>query len=245
MSAIILALSSAVLVHQPGGLRAATLAQWETFGTPGDQLAQAATNEAPGISGVDLTRNGGLAPRTGANSFNSKGWASNAELTPTVVNTGAFVELGITIQPGLSANLESLLLGSRSSGSGPAMIGVFTSVDSFTTPIFVIDQTATTGFGNVQGTGFANSNIDLSAFNGITGSFLVRFKNVSGANTATTARAGDMDLESTWRIGDFLEPGVGFSVLQITGTVIPEPASWVLLCGLGCLATSARYRNSR
>jgi hypothetical protein len=226
-------------------VHADTLAEWATFQTAGDQATQPASNTAVGVTGYDLTRNGGLAANAGADSFNSSGWATNAEGDPTVVNSGAYVELGISIQAGYVADLTSLLMGSRSSGSGPAMIGVFTSIDNFAAPITTIDQTATTGFGGTQGTGFANTVVDLSALTNVTGDFYVRFANVGGAATATTARAGEMDNESTWRIGDYLVPGDGFTVLQITGDValVPEPATLIpaIFAGLGAWKIRRRY----
>lgn len=228
------------LLIAPLAAKSQTLAQWQTFGSNGDEVSVAASNLATGVSGFDLTRNGGLLPNAGDNSFNSRGWATNAPLTTTVVNTDAYVELGISIDSGYTANLGSLLMGSRSSGSGPAMIGVFTSVDGYASPIFTIDQSATFG----GGTGFANSNIDLSSFTNLTGDFLVRFANVSGATTSDANRVGDMDEESTWRVGDFFQQG-NFTVLQITGKVVPvpEPSTQLLLtllAGVGILLFRAR-----
>jgi hypothetical protein len=225
---------------------AETLAEWATFQTAGDQATQPASNTAVGVVGYDMTRNGGLAPNVGADSFNSSGWATNAPGNATVVNAGAYVELGISIQSGYVADLDSLLMGSRSSGSGPASIGVFTSIDHYATPIATIDQSATTGFGGTQGTGFANTDVDLSALTNVTGDFYVRFANVGGAATATPTRAGEMDVESTWRIGDFFAPGDGFTVLQITGNValVPEPASLAPAILAGLFILRKRWRAS-
>src|SRR5262245_5443972 len=64
-----------------------TVVGYELFMVPGDQATQPATIVAAGVDGLDVIRGGGLGPNAGGNSFNSKGWATNAVGLPTVVNT--------------------------------------------------------------------------------------------------------------------------------------------------------------
>ncbi|MGI9516710.1 MAG: hypothetical protein ACR2NP_06685 [Pirellulaceae bacterium] len=214
-----------------------TIVAYGLFDTPGNQATQPPTEDlSPFATGQDMVRGGGLnpvdPPFNANNSFHSNGWATNAENTPTVVNTGGYVEIGFTPAPGFGVTLDQLIMGSRSSGSGPAMIGVFTSLDSYTTPIFTIDQSSTppnTPF-------FVNSTIDLSSLGDVTDAFSIRFMNVSGDQTADPNRAGEMDEFSAWRISDHFDAG-NFSDTRITGTLfaIPEPvgSGTVLLLAVG------------
>ena len=229
-------LSALCLLFCSTQVSADTIVAYGLFGQPGDQATQPPTEVNPFATGIDMTRNGGLNPTTGGNSFNSNGWATNAENTPTVVNPNAFVEIGFTPVGGFGVTLDQLIIGTRSSGSGPAMMGVFTSVDNFTTPIFTIDQTGDPPF-------FVNSTIDLSSLGYVTDPFTIRFMNVSGDQTADPGRPGEMDENSTWRITDHFDSG-NFSDTRITGTVssIPEPIGSVtiLIMGVGLFVQRRR-----
>jgi len=198
-----------------------TIVGYRLFMEPGDQAVQPATTAAANVTGLDMVRGGGLGPNVGGDSFNSNGWATNAAGAPTIVDAGGYVEIGFEVDPGMSVRLDQLIIGTRSSGSGPAQIGVFTSLDSFANPVFTIGQTA--GWPNSGAFGFVNSAIDISSLGSVSGTFAARFMNVGGADTADVTRAGAMDFASTWRITDFLDAR-GFSETRITGTVVPEPA---------------------
>ena len=218
----------------PNALFAADIVSYDVFGQPGNQATQPATAFEPNTTPSDMVRGGGLLATNAVNSFNSNGWATNAVSTPTVVNTAGYVEIGFDVDAGFAVVPDQLILGSRSSGSGPAQIGVFTSLDGFSSAIHTIDQTA--GWPTSGSSGFVNSTIDISSLGNLTGSFRVRFMNVGGDSTADITRAGDMDLESTWRVANHLQPGVGFTATRITGQVIPEPASIVLaMCSISIL----------
>jgi hypothetical protein len=217
-----------------------TIVSYGLFFEPGDQTSTAASATASNTTSSAMIRGGGLNPNAGDDSFNSNGWATNAEFTPTAVNTGGYVGIGFDTDAGFSVLLDELIIGTRSSGSGPSTIGVFTSIDGFTSPVDVIDQTA--GWPTSSSSGFVNSTIDISSLGNVSGSFRIRFMNVGSANTADVTRLGDMDLESTWRIVDHLTPGVGFSDSRITGTVVPEPTT-LTLATLTLLGMSNRRRK--
>lgn len=236
---VLLTLSS---LHAISGTAQAveTIVSYGLFTRPGDQVSETASATAANLAASDMVRGGGLNPNAGLDSFNSNGWATNAVGDPTVVNGGGYVEIGFDTDAGYSVLLDELILATRSSGSGPAQMGVFSSLDGYTSPVHVIDQTA--GWPTSAASGFVNSTIDISSLGSVSGSFRIRFKNVGDDSTADVTRLGDMDLESTWRIADFLGGGV-FSDSRITGTVIiPEPPC-LALATLGLLGMGFRRRK--
>jgi hypothetical protein len=207
------ALTSGVLFAVPATAQD-TIVSYATFPGDGDRELIAGDTTLTGVTGIDMTRGGGLLPASGFNAFNSNGWATNVEGTPTVVNTAAYVEIGFSLDPGFTATLDSLILGSDSSGSGPSQVGVFSSLDNFATPIFNVAENGS----------FSNSIIDLSSLGTVSGDFTLRFQNTGGSATADPARVGDMDENSTWRVVSYRDPVTfEFSDTQITGTVLSGP----------------------
>ncbi|WP_169980745.1 PEP-CTERM sorting domain-containing protein [Tautonia rosea] len=214
---------AAVVMMSAGVAQAETIVSWATFGQPGNQDFTPVLNEAAGVTGTNMTRGAGLTPNPGNNSFNSAGWTGEDT---------DYIEFGFSVDAGLFASLDSLFLGSRSSNTGPGTIGVFTSLDGFSSSIFEIQQ---------SGTNFTNSIIDLSSLGPITGDFSLRLIQIgtTAANGGTTLAGG------SFRIGDYFD-GSTFTTLQITGEIraIPEPSSVVLMgLGIAGLASMARLRQ--
>ncbi|QDV64351.1 PEP-CTERM sorting domain-containing protein [Crateriforma conspicua] len=187
-----------------------------------------------GVTGIDMTRGGGLQYTPTNNAFNSDNWAINLDGAPTVLNPNGYVEIGFSLDPGYSATLDELIIGTRSSTSGPSQIGVFASTDGFTTAIATIDEDSN----------FSNSIISLASIGTVTGDFRLRFLNVGGVTPASPSIPGeeDMDEDSTWRIISHFDSGT-FTDPQITGVVaVPEPASLAALtfCGLAGMVRRRR-----
>jgi hypothetical protein len=193
-----------------GTANAALVAGWDMAGQPGNQTSVAGRVAVDGITALDMVRGAGLSPSEGSNSFNSSGWnASNAD---------DYFQFGFSVAEGYSVTLDELWIGSRSSGTGPGTIGVYTSVDGFTNAIGTIVQ---------NNTAFSNSIIDLSVLGTISGDFYVRLYEVGDTQadgSGATASAG------TFRIADYYEAGTNIYIdTHFEGTVVPVPgALWLL-----------------
>lgn len=214
---------------------AATIVSYATFPGNGDRETIPGMTDETGITPLAMSRGGGLQPAGGGNSFNSNGWATNVDGDPTVLNSNGYVEIGFTVADGFTVTLDELLLGSDSSTSGPSQIGIFTSLDNFTTPFSTIDEDGE----------FSNTRLDISALGPVTGDFAIRFFNTGGVNPAAPeAGEFDMDEDSTWRIVTLFEGGFVADTPGITGTVsaIPEPSAASLLA-LSFLSVLRRRRR--
>lgn len=204
---------------------AANLIEYNLAGAPGNQLATPPSFVAPNLNGLSLTRSPGLGLTSSSlNSMNSNNWS-----------VGQFYSFGFTVAPTYQVNLSQLQIGTRASDSGPRFLGVYTSVDNFTTPI------ATIVHGNGSANfGFVNSLINLSSFTGLTGTVEIRLRldtnlrvNASSAIAAT----------GTVRVTNYFVPvgdpptnpdTGGFRILGSVSSV-PEPAS-LLLFGLATVS---------
>lgn len=200
---------------------AEVITSYALFGAAGDQAIQAADDQAANITGLNLVRGAGLTGNVGSNSFNSAGWSTDASQD--------YISFGFTVADGYSVDLSTMWAGTRASGTGPGLLGLFSSIDGFSTNLYTISQSGTT---------YTNSIIDLSALTGLTGT--VEFRIAAIANVS--AGGGSIGAGGTWRIGDHYD-GANYSEFRFDGTVnaIPTPGALALL-GLGGLTAVRRRR---
>ena len=201
---------------------AADIVRYDMLGQPGNQVSTAGVSDFAEITVSPLSRGTGLTASAGANSLNSSGWALGDG-----DDANDYVTFGFTVAGGFQANLQNFFIGSRSSDTGPSEILLKSSLDGYTATIASIPL--------VGASAFTNSIIDLSGGGPSTGSIEFRFyagQNVNAIGTGTIGNGG------TWRIADYFQDGT-FGDVNIVGTVIPEPAS-VLLVAFGALCLIRR-----
>jgi hypothetical protein len=213
------AIASAMTLLAAAYAPAATIVSYNLQGQPGSQVTQAPALSAANTTGVNMTRGPGVTPNAGSNSFNSAGWES-AIAAPASTE---YVEFGFVVDAGYTVDLEQLFIGTRSSGTGPGTIGLFSSIDAYAAPI------ASWAAGNAV---FVNQVVNLSSLPDVAGDVRFRLYEVgnSSANGGTTASTG------TFRVTAYFVGGVFDRDLQLTGTVtaIPEASSLVF----GAIAVS-------
>ena len=216
--------SAAVLaVSLSTSASADVVVDWDLTGMAGTETIQAANSFATGITGNALTEGAGLTANAGGNSMNAKGW--NNESTD-------YFSFGFNVGNGYKADLASLVIGTRSSGTGPGTMGLFYNGDNYATALYTFDQ--------APGNNYVNSIVDLSALQNLTGTIEFRVAQI-GTNSAaggTTSGAG------TFRIAEYYD-GANYTNLQLNGTVaaIPEADTYtMLLAGLGLVGFVARRR---
>ncbi|MBX3365609.1 MAG: hypothetical protein KF866_12700 [Phycisphaeraceae bacterium] len=199
---------------------ASTIASWDMLGQPGNQAASPGVAAVANVSALSMVRGAGLSANAGANSFNSAGWTQEAT---------DYISFGFSVDAGYSADLTSLIIGARSSNTGPGSMGIYYNGDGFSSPL----ATLTLLPDNV----FTNAIIDLSALTGLTG--LVEFRLIQVGNVA--ANGGTTGASGTFRVADYFD-GSNFIDTQFTGSIVPGSASLALL-GLGGFAAARRRRN--
>jgi uncharacterized protein (TIGR03382 family) len=212
-------MSSVVAALAASASASVTLSQWDLLGAPGNQASTSGIGSV-NVTAANLARGAGLVGNAGANSINAAGWTGDAT---------DYFSFGFTIASGFSANLDSLYLGSRSSGTGPGTVGIFSSLDNYASAIATINQ--------AQGGNFVNSVINLSSLGTVSGTVEFRVYAIGNgsANGGTTGSAG------TFRLTAYFANGGFDRNLQITGDVIPTPGSLALL-GLAGLVAGRRRR---
>ena len=204
-----------------------TLAYWDTLGQPGNQVTSPGAGSA-NVTASSIARGPGLTASAAANSFAASGW-----------NAGEYFSLGFTVGSGYQVSLASLYIGTRSSNTGPGTMGLYYSGNGYSTALATFNQ--------APGSNFVNTIVDLSALTNLVGTVEFRIGMVAGA----AANGGAVQSAGTFRVGGYFENGVFERDLQFTGTteeiggaVVPLPAAaWLMLAGLGAIATTARRRK--
>ncbi len=209
---------------------AATIVSYNLQGTPGNQASQVPAVSAAFTSGVNLTRGAGLSASAASNSFSASGW----EAATAAPSSTEYFEFGFNVDPGYVVDVSELYVGTRSSGTGPGTIGLYSSVDSFAIPI------ATWAAGNAT---FVNQVVNLSGLPDLTGN--VRFRLYEVGNSAANG-GGATTGTGTFRVTAHFSSGVFDRDFQITGVVnaIPEASSVVLIAiGMLTLAMTVQFRR--
>jgi hypothetical protein len=181
-------------------VHAVALVTYNLNGNVGNEVTEAPSANAPNITGVAISRGTGLTANNAANSFNSQGFD-----TATVTD---FVQLGFTVSPGFTVNLTNLQIATQSSGTGPGTIGLFSSVDSFTTALATISQ--------APGNNTISSSYGLSGLTGLTGTINFRFLeigNTQADGVGATANNGSFRLLNN----------TAANAIIIDGVVTPVP----------------------
>jgi hypothetical protein len=205
-----------------GNAYAETIASWDMYGLTGTETYVTGVGFAA-ADAYDMVRGDGLIGNTGSNSFNSKGWNG--------ANADDYIEFGFEVASGYEVTLSELWLGSKSSATGPGTIGVYTSLDNFTTAIYSIA---------LDGSNYSNVIVDLSGLGTITGSFYLRLMEIGD-----TQADGDGATYSTgtFRITDYYSSGT-YTDVQFTGSTsaVPVPGAF-LLFGSGMTLLGAIRRK--
>lgn len=214
------------------GLSSAAQAQsivaWDFSGDAGNQASESPISAAPGVTGGNITRGSGLGLNAGGGSFNSNGWES------AVSGPGSteYLSFGFTVADGYFVDLVGLVLGTRSSGTGPGSLGLFYGGDGFASQLYSFTQNNTADL---------FSNIDLGFLPNLTGS--VEFRIYELGNTQADG-SGATASTGTFRLIDHNVLGN----MAFTGSVtaVPEPETYaLLLAGLGLVGACTRRRKAQ
>jgi MYXO-CTERM domain-containing protein len=194
------------------------IANWNMGGLTGSEATAAGTGS--GVTALNAIRGPGLTGSAASNSMSATGWTGQAT---------DYFSFGFTVGSGDSVNLSSLSIGTRASGSGPGTMGLFYSVNNYSSALATITQGSGT---------FVNSVIDLTSLQGLTGTVEFRLMAVgtNSANGGTTGSSG------TLRMTNFFtgSPSVDQGGFFFTGEVVPAPGAMALLGVAGLLGARRR-----
>jgi hypothetical protein len=182
--------------EEPTPPAVSTLGQWDFEGEPGNQAATSGMGSDQ-IAALDFVRGSAITPTGAGNSISGSNWSTGEN---------SYFEFGLTVEEGFEANLEELLIATRSSNTGPRDLALRYSVDNFTTNL--------AEWQNIN-TNFSNLRLDLSQITGLSGT--VRFRIVVTSNVS--ANGGTLSSGGTLRAGNLFESGT-FIPVQFTGSVV-------------------------
>jgi len=101
------------------------LVLWDFKGEPGNQVFTAGSGDSK-ISALIFKRGPALNPTTASGSISSSNWSLSEE---------SYFSFGFEVTEGFAANLENLIISSRSSGTGPGNLALRYSMDGFTSDL--------------------------------------------------------------------------------------------------------------
>ncbi len=252
-------LAVALTAMSSASLQAATLASYSLAGVPNSPVASVAASPAPaGIVTVDLTRGPGVNAAGLTNGFSADGWNRATPSLETAVTNGDYFQFGLSVAPGYVSSLSTVDLALRRSAvNSPMNMQLQASLDDFATPGIVISSF--NYFGRTSGTapvdpiepyaymtadvpgrpngttspGDPIPTVDLSAFaelQNLPGGTSVAFRLFAWGNASTAST-------NTLALGRMIGPEIGGTV-----SVIPEPTSAALACGLAIVGLAIRRR---
>lgn len=188
-------LAAIVAAFTASSASADNLAVWDFTGAPGNQVSQAVTSSASGITGGSIIRGSGIVASSAGNSISASGWSTGA------LDPDDYFEFALTINSSTTAALSSIEFAERRSGTGVRNFVLRSSLDAFATD--TVAATAVPDDANTR-----NQTISLpSSFSGLT-------------NTTVTFRVYGYTAEGsggTWRLANHSVLGG----LVITGTSGP------------------------
>ena len=218
-------LSSALYLNGLGGLRAQIV--WSFTDGTGAPSATVANLSGGVLSAGNLAGTSSLAFNTTSASTNSGASGGNNAAVRTVASaslspsSSTYFEFTVTPANGHQISATGLTLGSRSAGTGPTTLSLFSSVDSFSSALGSI----------VTSTNSTWTSVTLSSFSvAAAANTPVTFR-LYGAPSGTTTSAN-------WRVDD-----LSFSVSAISA--IPEPSTYAALAGAAALGGAAWRRRRR
>lgn len=199
------------------------IVDWDLTDMTGSEITWNANSAAVGITGNALTEGISLTPSSGGDSMNAKGWTGEET---------DYFSFGFTVADGYSVDLASLVIGSKSSGTGPGSMGLYYSGDNFASVLYTFSETGTA----------SNDIVNLGALNQLTGRVEFRVAQIGtiAANGGATSSTG------TFRIAEYID-GATTTNLQFNGSVaaVPEADTYaMMLAGLGLVGFMARRRRA-